>query len=199
MDLTGKAIRIGGTAVPAMLLLWIAGCSSFPTDLSQINAPKFDTSTIFVPNPTQFAPKRESSQPITPADLVDNNGTCADMSPLPAAASPPAPAAGNPENLSAASAAAPAPIARNVALQMSECEVVRSLGRASDIQISANERGDRLVTMTYMTPERPVYRFVAGRLATIERTAEPPPPEPVKKKKGPAKKPVAKRQAQPPA
>jgi hypothetical protein len=37
--------------------------------------------------------------------------------------------------------------------------------------------------MTYMTPERPIYRFVSGRLATIERGAEPPPPEPVKKKK----------------
>lgn len=198
MGLAGKTIRMGGAAVSAMLSLWIAGCSALPTSLSQINAPKFDSSTIFVPDPTQFAPKQEGSQPITPADLVDGNGMCADMSPLPAAAPPPAPAAGNPENLSAAPAAASPPAARNVALQMSECEVVRALGRAGDIQLSANERGDRVVTMTYMTPERPVYRFIAGRLATIERTAEPPPPEPVKKKKAPAKKPVAKRQAQPP-
>jgi hypothetical protein len=150
-----------------------------------MRVPKFDTSTVFVPDPTQFAPKQESSKPITATDLVDANGLCADMSPPPAAA-PAAPAEGNPENLSATPA--PAPLARNVALQMSECEVVRSLGRAGDIQISANERGDRVVVMTYMTPERPVYRFVSGRLATIERTAEPPPPEAVKKKPAPKKR-----------
>jgi hypothetical protein len=180
-----KTIRIGGAAAAAMASLWMAGCSAIPTDLSQINAPKFDTSTWFVPNSTQFAPKQESSQPITQADLVDGNGMCTDMSPLPAAAAP-APVA-NPENLSSTTAP-PIPATRNVALQMSECEVVRTLGRAGDIQISANERGDRLVTMTYMTPERPVYRFVGGRLASIERTAEPPPPEALKKKPAPKKR-----------
>ena len=66
---------------------------------------------------------------------------------------------------------------------MTECEVIGAMGRPGDIQSSANERGERMVTMTYMMPERPIYRFVGGRLATIERGAEPPPPEPVKKKK----------------
>ncbi len=182
-----KTMRMGGEAVVlTALALGLAACAS-SVDFTQIRVPKFDASTVFVPDPTQFAPKQEGSQPITPADLVDANGMCADMSPLPAAApAPAAPAEGNPENLSATPA--PPPLARNVALQMSECEVVRSLGRAGDIQISANERGDRVVVMTYMTPERPVYRFVAGRLASIERTAEPPPPEAAKKKPAPKKK-----------
>jgi hypothetical protein len=171
-------------AVLAPFALGLAACAS-SVDFTQIRVPKFDSSTVFVPDPTQFAPKQESSKPITPADLVDANGMCADMGPAPAAA-PPASAEGNPENLSATTAAPV--LARNVALQMSECEVVRSLGRAGDIQISANERGDRVVVMTYMTPERPVYRFVGGRLATIERTAEPPPPEAARKKPAPRKK-----------
>ncbi len=85
------------------------------------------------------------------------------------------------------------PTGRNVALQMSECEVVRAMGRPGDVQIAANERGDRMVTMTYMTPERPIYRFVAGRLASIERGAEPPPPEPVKKNRPRSRLPRKKR------
>jgi hypothetical protein len=180
-----EAARMGGKAAAlAPLALGLAACAS-SVDFTQMRVPKFDSSTVFVPDPTQFAPKQEASKPITPADLVDANGMCADMGPA-AAAVPPASGEGNPENLSAP-AAAPA-LARNVALQMSECEVVRSLGRAGDIQISANERGERVVVMTYTTPERPVYRFVAGRLATIERTAEPPPPEAAKKKPAPKKR-----------
>jgi hypothetical protein len=76
-----------------------------------------------------------------------------------------------------------------IALEMSECDVVQRLGQPSNIEGSANERGDRLMVLTYMGGERPgIYRFVAGRLVTIERGAEPPPPEQPAKKKKPAKK-----------
>jgi len=77
-----------------------------------------------------------------------------------------------------------------VALEMTECEVVRAAGRPADVQISADQHGDRLVVMTYARPDKPIYRFVAGRLKVVERGAEPP-PEATKK---PAKKP-ARRQA----
>ena len=185
----------GKAAVVAALSLWLGACNSL--DFSQMNAPKFDTSTLFVPDPTQFAPKQEASKPVTPADLVDGNGYCAAM-PAPAAAA----AVQNSDSGVDPGANAVPGIAlsgRNVALQMTECEVVAAMGRPGDIQVSANERGDRAVMMSYMTPERPVYRFVSGRLATIEGTPAPP-PEPVKKKKPAPKKPVAKRQpSQPPA
>jgi hypothetical protein len=188
--------NIIGLSGLAILSLALGACTSMGslTDFSQIRTPKLDTSTIFIPNPTQFAPKQESATPITPGQLVDGSGYCADMGAPPA----PAPSAENPGDPAAAPAAM-APTGRNVALEMSECEVVRSMGRPGDIQITANQRGDRMVTMTYLTPERPIYRFVAGRLASIERGAEPPPPEPVKKK--PAKKPAAKKRpaAAPPA
>jgi hypothetical protein len=166
----------------AVLPLWLGACSSI--DFSQINAPKLDTSTLFVPNPTQFAPKQESSKPVTPADLVDGNGYCAGMT------APPTPTQTSESGADPAASTIPAaPLSgRNVALQMTECEVIQAQGRPAEIQSAANERGERMVTMTYMTPERPIYRFVAGRLATIERGAEPPPPEPVKKKKPASKR-----------
>ena len=76
---------------------------------------------------------------------------------------------------------------RGIALQMTECDVVRRAGPPSEVQIGANERGDRTVTMTYAAADRPIYRFTGGRLSLIDRGAEPP-PEPAKKK------PAAKRQ-----
>lgn len=170
-------------AVPVVLALCTGACgANLPTSFDQVSAPKFDR--LFVPNPTEFAPKQPALTTVTPADLVDGSGYCAGGAP------PPAPAAEGTSNASdPAAVAAPTGNGRNVALQMTECEVVTSLGRPGEVQIAANERGERAVTMIYMTPERPIYRFTGGRLATIERSAEPPPPEPAKKKK-PAKKPA---------
>lgn len=190
MDDLHNFIRMSKVAAPALLSLslWLGACSGIGgmADFNQIRAPKLDTSTIFVPNPTQFAPKQESATPVAPADFVDGNGYCADMG----APSAPPPAAENAAAPATAAEPLPAvmPSGRGVALQMSECEVVRAAGHPASAQISANERGDRLVTMIYNTPERPIYRFTSGRLTLIERGAEPPPEaakkKPVKKKRG---------------
>jgi hypothetical protein len=78
-----------------------------------------------------------------------------------------------------------------IALEMTECEVVGRAGPPANVEVGANERGERAVTLTYTSGSRPgIYRFVAGRLSSIERGAEPP-PEPTKPKKPPAKKPDA--------
>ena len=63
-------------------------------------------------------------------------------------------------------------VCRNVALQMTECEVVRSLGPPASIQIGANERGDRTATMIYPAAERPIYIFTGGvyRRSSAERS-----------------------------
>ena len=77
---------------------------------------------------------------------------------------------------SSPSAAPPDPRqgARGVGLEMSECEVVRIVGPTPNVQIGANERGQRTVTLTYMSGERPgIYQFVDGRLKTMQRVAEP--------------------------
>jgi len=85
--------------------------------------------------------------------------------------------AGPPASGAPAASAAPPEVrqgSRGVALEMSECDVVRIAGPTPNVQISANERGERLVTLTYLTGERPgIYQFVSGRLKTMERVAEP--------------------------
>ena len=46
------------------------------------------------------------------------------------------------------------------------------------MQIGANERGQRSVTLTYLTGERPgIYHFRDGRLVSMERVEEPPQPK----------------------
>ena len=57
---------------------------------------------------------------------------------------------------------------------MAECDVVRMAGYTDRVEISADERGRRSVTMTYLSGERPgIYRFVDGRLASMERVEVP--------------------------
>lgn len=66
------------------------------------------------------------------------------------------------------------PTTRGIALDMAECDVVRVAGPTPNFQISANERGERTVTLTYLSGERPgIYHFVSGRLKSMERVAEP--------------------------
>lgn len=183
----GKCLSAGRAVCTAAAALLLASCQI--PDFNQFQAPKFDINTMIPPDQNQFARKQRMLQPITPVDLVDGSGGCVDTS-----APPPAPAA---EPTSEAGAVPPPQAAppvfqpKPVALEMTECEVVRAAGRPADVQISADQHGDRLVIMTYAQPDKPIYRFVAGRLKVVERGAEPPPPETTKK---PAKKP-ARRQA----
>lgn len=66
---------------------------------------------------------------------------------------------------------------RGIALQMTECQVVQLAGNTDRVEISANEHGQRSVTLTYMSGPRPgIYRFLGGRLASMERVTEPPQP-----------------------
>jgi hypothetical protein len=72
---------------------------------------------------------------------------------------------------------------RGIALQMTECQVVGVAGYTDRVEISADPRGQRMVTLTYLSGERPgIYRFVGGRLASMERVAEPPQPKKPQKK-----------------
>jgi hypothetical protein len=67
---------------------------------------------------------------------------------------------------------------RGIALAMTECQVVSVAGYTNQVEISANERGERLVTLTYLSGDRPgIYRFRGGRLVNMERVAEAPQPK----------------------
>jgi hypothetical protein len=65
-----------------------------------------------------------------------------------------------------------------IALQMTECQVMGVVGYTDRFEIGGGPGGQRLVTLTYLTGERPgIYRFVNGRLNSMERVAEPPQPK----------------------
>jgi hypothetical protein len=101
---------------------------------------------------------------ITAADLVNEDGQCAmatpDAQPAPAAGSDPTPQ--------------PALQPGGIALQMTECDVVRRVGAPEQLQIGV-EQGERSVVITYIRGPRPgIYRFAAGRLTSIERVPEAP-------------------------
>lgn len=180
-----KPLTAGRAVCAAAAALVLASCQM--PDLNQFQTPKLDINALIPPDPNQFARKQRVLQAVGQADLVDASGTCA--------------SAVAPAGLSETGAEAPqqAPAAepppgppRGIALEMTECEVVRAAGRPAEVQISADERGERTVVMVFPQPEKPTYRFVAGRLKVVERGAEPPPQQPAGKR--PAKKP-AKRQA----
>ena len=99
-----------------------------------------------------------SSKPVRATDLVDAQGLCAGGAGATASDGEPG------TNLNA------------VALDMTECQVVQALGAPQATDITKNARGERTVTLTYLGTERAgLYRFVRGRLVSIERApgAEP--------------------------
>jgi hypothetical protein len=104
-------------------------------------------------------------RPVTEADLVSADGQCA----MATAAGPAAPEAG-PDGAAQTQFAS-----GGIALQMTECDVVRRAGAPEQIQIGADERGERATVITYIRGPRPgIYRFAAGRLTTIERAQDAP-------------------------
>ena len=81
-----------------------------------------------------------------------------------------------------------------IALEMTECDVVKRAGIAEKVEIGTNDRRERTATLTYISGERPgIYHFVDGRLNSMERGPEP--PAPAKPAKKPAKAGQARRQA----
>ena len=91
------------------------------------------------------------------------------------------------------------PVMGGVALGMSECDVVRRAGLATNVNVSAGDKGDRKVVLTYLTGPWPgIYTFDSGRLKVVDRAPEPPAPPPVKKKTA-AKKPIKPKTAATPA
>ena len=84
-------------------------------------------------------------------------------------------------------------VAGSVALQMTECDVVRRAGSPEKVDLGVDERGDRTVVLTYTHGPLPgIYRFIGGRLSVIERAPGAPPAAATKPQKPKtAKKPAA--------
>jgi hypothetical protein len=123
-------------------------------------------------------PPLHTDKPVSPDDLITAEGACPGMAP----SAPPADANAmqNPKAEQAAAAGGP------IALGHTECDVARSAGVPNNVNISANPRGERLVTLTYTQGPRPgIYTFTSGRLTSLEavpQQAAPKPARPAKKK-----------------
>lgn len=126
-----------------------------------------DRSTLLPSNINSYSFPVSPAGPVEAAELVNAQGLCAGAAP--AAAAPDA-AVG---------------VQRGVALDMTECEVVRRLGPPQAAEIT-QPGGTRNVTLTYTVGERAgIYRFSGGRLSSVERGVEPPPPDTKKTAKKP--------------
>jgi hypothetical protein len=175
----------------ALLAPLLAGCSGasmsdmFQSDLLSRDANWFKrTGRLSIENVS--VPPLNPDKPITANDLVSPEGMCPGMAP---------PADANASADGAAAAGAPPAVTGSVALGHTECDVVRAVGVPNNVNISKNERGDRLAVLTYnQGPRAGAYTFDAGRLTSIEGV-EAPPPEPKRKaaksKAKPRKKPAS--------
>ena len=121
------------------------------------------------PDSTIFAPKavaalRETiSRPVTAEDLVDADGRCAAAFSI-----------AEPGSDQAATPAGVPPVQSGIALEMTECDVVKRAGPPERVEIGANERSERTAVLTYIRGARPgIYNFNSGRLVTMERAPEP--------------------------
>ena len=175
-----KAISSLRLIAMAALVPAVTACS---TDLSLNNvtlAPKSEAGQK-KPDWATFSGGRNDFElrPITPADLVAPDGSCPIVQ---------GQASGFADTTTAQGSPPPVPNASAIALQMTECEVVRRAGPVEKIDVGANDRGERTVTLTYLHGPSPgVYRFTGGRLASMERAPGPPPAPP---KKAAPKKPA---------
>lgn len=152
----------GVLASVAMLAAAAGGCA--PSSLTEIGNVKLLPKVTNLSRPdwlTYSGGKNEFTlRPVTAADLVNAEGQCA-MTAAEAQAAPD----GASDGMQQASL-----LPGGIALQMTECDVVRRAGAPEQLQIGADERGDRSVVITYIRGPRPgIYRFAAGRLTSIER------------------------------
>jgi hypothetical protein len=154
-------MRLRFLAVAALAPL-AAACSQ--VDLSDMKVmPNFGGITKMESLSVASSAPSHELRPVTQADLVGPQGQCAGTG-------------GEAQG--------------GIALEMTECEVVKRAGAPGNVEVGANERGERAVTLTYSSgPRAGIYHFAGGRLYDIDRVEAPPPPPDTKPKKPAAKKP----------
>ena len=185
-------------------LLALGGCSSLDVSTINLgNLNPFTGEDAVRQSGFDYFYKKDtvSLAPVTATDLVGPDGRCAfEAAPMMSApgpgAAPDAPPSASPINprsnqalyftagpeagrvASAPPGALPPEVRggpRGISLAMTECQVVSVAGYTERVEVSGGERGERLVTLTYMSGDRPgIYRFRSGRLVSMERVAEPP-------------------------
>jgi hypothetical protein len=166
-------VRTTATIALLSAVLALGACAMPDTDSFRLP----DTATMFRPmSVTSF--KDNPLPPVTPQDLVDAEGRCADALVAVEGGGEPAggsPAEGRPGVVSLQQAGVPM-IPPAIALEMTECDVVKRAGVAQKVEIGSNAAGERVATLTYLGGPRPgIYHFAGGRMNSMERAPEPPP------------------------
>lgn len=163
-----------GARLSLLSVVLALGACSLP-DMGSFRAP--DSSSMFRKfSVTNY--KDATLAPVRPEDLVDASGRCAGGFVAPTAEVEPGSAStGVPLQESGVPI-----IPAAVALEMSECDVVKRAGLPERVEIGRNDRNERTATLTYIHGQRPgIYHFADGRLKTMERAPEPPPqPKPAR-------------------
>jgi hypothetical protein len=150
---TGALLALGGACAPSQLSE-IGNVNLLPR-VGQLSRPDWMT---YSGSKNEF-----NLREVTAADLVNADGQCAAEQ---VAAAPNPDGDGSPQSAGT--------VAGGIALQMTECDVVRRAGAPEQLQIGTNERGERTAVITYIRGSRPgIYQFAAGRLTAIERAPEP--------------------------
>lgn len=123
-------------------------------------------------------PPLSEQRAIAPDDLISAEGYCAGMA-------PPSDANAMTEGEPAGATPGTPGQSAGIALGRSECEVARYAGRPDNIELSNDPSGDRTAVLTYLKGPRPgIYRFIAGRLTSVERAPVPETPaKPARTKK----------------
>ncbi|WP_027551423.1 MULTISPECIES: hypothetical protein [Bradyrhizobium] len=150
----------------------IAGCSS-GSDVFSKDAEWFARAgRLSIKNISIESPPLTPDKPVRADDLVSAEGACPGMAPV-----------GAPGDANASTEPS-APSGGTVALGHTECDVVRGIGAPSNVNISNDAGGRRVVVVTWLTgPRAGIYTFTSGRLSSIEAGPEQAPaPKPVKPK-----------------
>lgn len=169
-----QGMRPYAAVVALSLAPALAGCGSMSDfnlkDAQWFSGPSIINNRTYSADQGPLTPDR----PVPPDQLISADGVCPGLAPTEAQA-----LAGNDP-----SAPAAVPPGGKVALGQPECEVARGIGTPDSVNVSAGPSGERVTVLTYMRgPRAGIYRFTSGRLASVERGAEPP-PEPKRQPKG---------------
>jgi hypothetical protein len=158
-----NALRHAAVAVLAVAVVMLGGCARISTDPSNWFSSDSSSSTPAVSGEeggftvSRGPVEAPTARAVTGSDLVGPDGRCEGV--------PAAPPEGSP--------------VRGIGLTMTECELVSAAGTPEQVNLGANENGERRATLTYTKGDHPgIYTFVSGRLKVIERLPTPSKPEP---------------------
>ncbi len=156
-----QSTRLCATALLLALAPALTACGSV-SDFSLKDQEWFSRPKIFSRSLSIEQPPLSPERAVAADQLITADGACPGL----ASSNAQALADGNDQ---------PALQGGKVALGLPECEVARGIGTPDNVNLSSDQ-GERVAVLTYLRgPRAGVYRFVGGRLASIERSPELPP------------------------